>query len=441
MGWPAAFQAAVDAGGAIYPALEVDFPTGTERVSITTLAPATPGPFAPRLQAAGKIARSASDRTCALEGVEAACTYIDVDDRFRNRLGVGEPIDNSVARLLMAIEGSNGKLIPYADWWTEYTGVLYDWEETERGVWAWKLRPNDAALRRQFPRRVVSLADFPNAPTASLGKPWPVIEGHQEDTDSQNGQLGTVVAILVDTVGYRYLVCSGWHDAPSVFRDGVRLSITSAYTISHETVNGIQATLIDLVTDPGTSVVSCDVSGYDTNADGTGDPITEATDVLAHALTNFAIGEYKRGAWAATDALIDATTFAAVKASLAGRAAGSAYACAMQISELIDGLALIDNWGASMQVQPFWTRGGKLGLRFSDPNSGAAAVASIRHPFDQIGDSFKLASSAQDVVKTCYVTFGRFSGAMRYEMAATQPASPTEATESIELIYGPTSYP
>jgi hypothetical protein len=151
-----------------------------------------------------------------------------------------------------------------------------------------------------------------------------------------------------------------------VYLAGVLKTLTTHYTVEHETINGRLYTLVTFVSDPGEDPVTADVTGYESVGNGSGSTLT-GTDALAHLLTNFIYGDYQGGNWASTTTNINSTLFTAVQTILSGLGAQKVSMRFGGDSQLL-GMDAINQWCKTLRVDAFWTGLGKLGLCFNNPH-------------------------------------------------------------------------
>jgi hypothetical protein len=373
--------------------LSITFPTvGVKRWGPSELI--TPlGSVAGVLTRVGSIKRSVSDREHRMQLNPVTVEIDDSTRTFSNILATyGNRIRGSVVTVTMAHTG-----VDLANWFTLYTGVLDGWKLC-RGAWELTFR-NDQSLATRFPKRTLLASDFPFAKQSLYGTFLPLIYGEHDSRGITD--RGMVPTLYVDRQGFRYLVALGCVTVNRVYKDGQLLS-AAGYTITHPTINGHLYTLIDFTADQGPDAeITCDVTGYEGNGDGTGATI-RGTECLAHLLTNFVYGDYSGGMW-------PLSSHPAIHGSL--QPGGRARETLIELgwdkvsrryggsSEQSTGLEAISEFCKSLDLVASITNLGKLALGFADHrydgftrfySDGPGESNWVRWQEHEIGESFSL---------------------------------------------------
>jgi len=122
-----------------------------------------------------------------------------------------------------------------------------------------------------IPTALYDLATYPDMDPNAIGQAIPILFG----------ELDNLTPVCIDTTTFEYLVaCHPLQDISVVYKDGVALTPPGDYTATPATA------IIDLVADPGDSVITCKAKGAKCKIeDGTYSAL--GADVLFHALTVF----------------------------------------------------------------------------------------------------------------------------------------------------------
>lgn len=345
-------------GAAWFVVLDVALPASTARYSFVGTAAATLGQYDGRLLELGSFVRSMSDRSFQMESLEEDCLVDDTSNVLAAAVfgANGKSVRGSVVTLRL---GSPN--VASSGWFVVFQGVLDQYRMERPHVWRLVLRPNDLPLRRRYPKPMISAADWPNAPDASLAQYGPLIYGaHDARTTTSTG---AVPCVYVDDVGFRYLVCWGRaKSVDSVYKDGVLQS--SGYTVTYPVVGGRVCTVIDFTSTMGNSAITADVQGYETVGDGSGTLITNPADQLKHELVNWVYGDYKSGAWlSSTGVPLNLAAF--TQTGLFFRAFGHVGSRRV-FGEQLTGLETLAEWASSWQTSLFWSNLGGLTPRVFD---------------------------------------------------------------------------
>ena len=358
--------AALQANPGNYWLIELATPGGNKRYASQGYASAGSGHFGGLVLAWGTIRYELSDRSGIMC---AAVTEIEIDDTSRTwaQLVEGSSAD-SVAGSAVTLFRAHPDCAE-ADWYTAFAGEIDSWEWVGPFRTRVRLRTADGPLRRPAPRAawLITPVEFPDAHIDSLGQLAPIIYGHHDSSAHSND--GMVPCLRVG-VG-EYLVSAGWlKSVDVVYTDGVVVSV-SGYTVAHPMIGGRQFTRIDYVSDPGEdAVVTADVQGYEATGDGSGALIEDPLDELAHFVTNFVIGDYASGNWLATNAIIDAASFAGTFFS------DRDYSSSFHLAERRKGYDILAEWAVTTEARLYWTPGGKIAAKVEDPTETSIYPAS-----------------------------------------------------------------
>jgi len=120
-----------------------------------------------------------------------------------------------------------------------------------------------------IPTAIYDLTAYPDMDPNAVGRAIPILFG----------ELDNLVPVCIDTVLFKYLVAGhALQDISVVYKDGVILATPGDYTATPATA------IIDLVADPGDSVITCKAKGAKCSMeDGTYSAI--GADILFYALT------------------------------------------------------------------------------------------------------------------------------------------------------------
>lgn len=377
--------------------LSLALPGATQRYGHAPFASASQGMFRAKLLdlGIGGRAMSVGRDGGRLQAVEIGVSLVDSDHQFSKLLygSSGDEVWGSTATLYLTAAEAVPTLA-FANWHTEFSGRLVSGSHKAL-VWSLILRPNDLPLQGKIPQQRIAIADWPNADTAVLDKPAPLLYGKHSSLGISN--TGALPTLYVDKVGYRYLLCLGAaKTVDRVYVDGVL--ITSGYSVTYPTVAGRLYTVLDFTADQGENAVTCDATGYDATGDTTGALITDPSDILKHLLVNFVFASHPgTGAWYSdSTAPVDTTSFATVKTFLSARS----YACSPYIAEPTAAQSALESICTDHYFHPYWTSTGKIGVAVID--NGDVSIyqdtpwldASRGH---EIGESYSL--SFRDIEK------------------------------------------
>jgi hypothetical protein len=360
MGWPMRQELRKSQGSSWFPLLELALPGGgAKRYAYGPgVAALGVGQYDGKLLDISPLPRSLSDRQGSLQDVEYTAE-----------------VDDSDGTLSAIIEGSSGRLVRgstatrrlvspnvASSWWmTTFEGIVSRYQLTAPRRWQFSIRANDIVLRSPgFPRMTIDATDWPGLPTASASQYGPIIYGkHSNVGTTQAG--GAVPLIPLDATGVKFLLQWGWAKTlDRVFSDAVLKVLTSDYTITHPIVNsGRLSTVVTFVVAQGTKAITADVQGLEHVGDGSGALIELTALQIKHLLVNFAVGDWKNGAWLAdSTARVDASSFAA-HAARYPNAKGSRRILASEKGQPIDEL---NAWSKSWEARLYWNNQGNIAV-------------------------------------------------------------------------------
>lgn len=273
--------------------LEVNWPDGTVRYSDAGWSSRTRGFYWPWVtQWSGDVRQATFDNVSSVQDVTFAATIADRDGAIKLRQGANFPAYQTTCNLFLA--GGDDILPNQSDWYTACAGYLDGIDSPGRGLRQLQFRGLNV-YAQAIRVRTVDVLEWPNADPGAVGqvipRAWGIIEGPGYPGTKNGGACPT---IYVDTVGFMYLVAQDFVDVTCVYKDGVALDFqnvsgSNRFGIVHLVFGANAYTLIDFAATQGTSVITCDLRGYDTNGDGTGTlieaPLAIADDVLKRTLS------------------------------------------------------------------------------------------------------------------------------------------------------------
>lgn len=388
------------------PLLEFDLPDGTtHRMSFRPVPAAAY--YHPRLASLSPLQCTLDLEGCQLSTPEMTAEVVDSPDPG-DTVGWFSRISATYRGALYdaPVRIKAASTVTEANWLLAYTGRMISWARRDNGIRELVFRPLDAQL--QAPLRVpkVRADDWPNAHPDALNLPLCLPYGICSDRGTSGTMAGAITARYVDTVGYRYAVCPGWvYEGQEVYVGGTRA--ISGFVWSYVTVNGRRFTLIDFAADKADAVITCNVKGYESVGDRSGTFLAHPVDQALHFLVNWVFGYSESGVWgSATGLPVDATSFTAAKASLAGRAGGCEYVTGKVLTEEQQCLSLFNAFCDSAGLPPYWTPAGAVALFFDDPHQTAklyAPDAMYRKGMNVLGVSYPTEGS--EVIRTQGVTW------------------------------------
>lgn len=344
-----------------FPLVDLYLPSATRRLGLFPVSVVGRGQYLPRLADMGPVRRVLNRLTGSIEFSPTRITITDTDYSFVRELGgaFGHQVRGSRAVILLC---STNVLL--ASWATRFDGFVDTWEKEGPCRWTLVLQPKDAPYRASFPKTQMLASDFPHAGDKTIYGHWgTLVYGIHDSRGSSDA--GMVPAPFTNTILNRYGDWIGHVVVDRVYKNGT-LQSASTYTIVRPTINGRKWTFVQFNSALAAGdVVSADLAGYDSNADGTGSLLT-GTDALLHLLVNFVFGDYQSGSWASASGLPFSTaSFTAAQTWLTARSwqkASRLYGGASQAS----GALAVQEFCSTKRLYPFFSPDGKLSLAFSD---------------------------------------------------------------------------
>ena len=342
----------------------ITLPGGTAfRIAVVPIGVATVGQYHSKVTRWANITRQLSSRDGGLQLSTAGVTFEDTDRTFSSNLASYGIEAMRGAAFGIAIGSAN---VTLANWFSAFVGTVETVKMDSPHVWTVTAQSAQQALREgRFPKTPILPGDFPRvADKAAYGLRVPIIYGVHDSRGS--GDAGLVPCLYVDTLNLRYLMAQGWVTVDRVYSDGVLKTLTSDYTVEHETVNGRLYTLLTFNADQTDKAVTADVTGYESVGDGSGLTLT-GMDALAHLLTQWIYGDYQGGLWAATTSTINAASFSAVQTILSNLGAQKVSMRYGGDEQGTLGMDAINSFCKSLRVDAFYTGLGKLAVCFNNP--------------------------------------------------------------------------
>lgn len=399
--------------GTVVAGLVASLPGTTFRAARTPYTSAAGGHFYDRVLRWGTLTYSISDRAGNIPGVVLTVRLSD-HDRTLARIYEGARRDE--------IRGSAVSV------YLMTPSVAYDTEAVFVGVVSklsfpspfqaeFTLRTNDDQIQRLSPGGgwVPNRVTWPRAKTEVFDRVSPILAGTHDASYTQTGP-GLVKCYLVDTVSHIYLVCAGKAKGTAgvpitrVYVDDVQVSAGN-YTASYTTIGGRSYTIITFSSSIPTESqeVTCDAEGYESVGDGSGTLITNPATQWAHRLSNFVLGDYMTGAWLSTNALIDSTYLSESEDyfTLLG-ARGST-----DEDEQRTGKDITAAYCKSFGMRSFWTRGGKVAMRYENIFAAPYQGMRLRWYRDELGE-FSLVEDDYQVTSRLTVRQARSASQATY---------------------------
>lgn len=346
----------------VFPALELGLPDRPRRYASAGLATSN-GFYEPRVKSWGRVRRAVSLAQCSLEFGETEVELIDHDRDFSRLLGGPNlsRIRNSPAVIRLLSPN-----VPFEESFVLFSGVVDRWAHASLLTFKLTLRASDTTLTRFFPAAAITEQDYPDADPSALGQYMPLLYGlHTSGAVTGTGMLPTL------KVGKTtYLLCLGRTRAVrAVYKDG---KVVTDYTVQYRERNGKLVTEIEFASDQGDASITVDAEGYETiGGAGGGSLITNPARQLEHLLTNFVIGQYRRGTWLPTATQLHAPSFAFTADFLSQKGlAGARYLSGDQRR----GVEALNDWCESFFMKPFLTASGQLGVKPLDHRSAVVYV-------------------------------------------------------------------
>jgi hypothetical protein len=380
-----------------------------------------------KLLSVGQISRGVTLRQNSLELPTVEILIDDTDQSIATNVGASRSYyRNKTASIYLVSPG-----LPAAKWYTLFSGIISAVAQPSPLMWQFTISPDDLPLRREsVPRLTIERGDWPNAPLDSLSTVVPMIYGQITSQGTTN--TGALPAYYVDPTTFQYLVCVGYAKSVDyVYKDGA-LVASSGYSITHPIVNGRVYTVIDFTTDQGSSIITCDVKGYESVGDGSGTLIEDPPAVLQHLLLNFVYNNYTVGNWATLgNEPIDATTFGTTFFSSRN------YKASVYIADKRKALDIINDFLSTFEMKGYWTTEGKLALAVEDFTSFSYVTGNVIRESD-ISNIISSWPSADvvDEIKASY-SYNPASGSYSQQLRVVDPTTGEDAPEELELPYSP----
>jgi hypothetical protein len=338
------------------------------------------GAFDMRVLAFGDIKYEPSD----IGGAPPTITVsIDIDDSDRMirqfHEGPAGPISQARA-MPVTIRRANTTVEP-AGWAPEFTGLVenVDWPDAANPFKArLYCRVADRVLDLTTPKPGwrITLANFPQAESAALGKTAPLLYGvHNSAGYSQKGFLPL---LKVDQVAFKYLVCAGRAKGISTVYVGGVAAPSADWELLYPLVRGRRYTLIQFASDPGAdAVITCDARGYETVGDGSGALIQNPADAIAHYFSNFVFADWMNGDWFATSDRLSSSHLDEAAEFFTQRS----YRASRYIGDAEEADQELGRWLESFGAYCWWNELGQLCLKVDNLNdTDVYAGARLYHP-------------------------------------------------------------
>jgi hypothetical protein len=342
----------------LYHTVDLALAGGTRLWSDTDIASDTLGLYRQKvLDWGGDLALyDVADLNYSIVPIELAPTVADADKDLSNYLESSNADTLVLSPPAVTIKLISPNVTP-ANWFTLFTGIFVKWGFPTPGRVKLYFRTNTIKLEAPY-GRLLAPGDFPFADPSARAQIAPMVYG----THDSGGEKGQIPSLLVDVNRNWFLLSVGWlKSVDRVYVGGVQ---QSAFTILHPIVNGRVYTVVSFTSTP-TGDVTADVTGYETNGDGTGTLIDNPADVIKHFLVNWVYGDYMSGAWLAdATAPVDTAEFAIANAFLARYS--------HKASKYLDGngeqqaLDVLNEWCLSFLCRVGWTNLGKIAIVFED---------------------------------------------------------------------------
>ena len=278
--------------------------------------------------------------------------------------------------------------VPAADHYQFFTGRVFDWGLAGPRLYQLDLGPDSLALEQTENNILrVNRSDWPLAPLRSVdgrGTPGQIVYGKHRSAGLLDS-TGLVPTIPVDIGTNYWLVSIGSlpDNLVAVWKNGVQETLSN-WNLEYLRRNGIWYTVlrhIPATADQDADEITCDLDGAETFGDGsTGTIITNPVDILQHFLVNFAFGNYPTGSvdgrrWLAVGSFpINTTSFNAASGFVATRT----YVGSRVLTSEDSGISVMNEWGESHKIGPFWTHSWKLGLNYRSAPINLSSATLIR---------------------------------------------------------------
>lgn len=418
--------------GLVVAGLVASLPGTTFRAARSAYTSVAGGHFAEKVLNWGRMTYSISDRGGVPPSVSLTVRVAD-EDRTLARIYEGarrDEIRGSAATVYL--------MTPSVAYNTEavFVGVVSKLSFPAPFEAEFTLRTNDDQMQRLSPVGgwIPNRVTWPRAKAEFFDSVSPILAGTHDASYTQSGP-GLVKCHLVDTVHGVYLVCAG--RAKSITRVYVARAQTSAsnYTDSYSTVGGREYTIITFTSSAPTESqeVTCDAEGYESVGDGSGSVVTNPASQWAMRLSNFVLADYSSGSWLSTHALIDSTYLSAAESyftSLGARASTSE-------DQKRTGNDVTAAYCKSFQMRSFWTRGGKIAMRYENIFSAPYGGYRLRWYRDELG-AFNLVEDDYQVMSRIAVRSTRSASQDAYlaSIEFVDASVSSETQDSLDLEMG-----
>jgi hypothetical protein len=257
--------------------------------------------------------------------------------------------------------------VDVGDWYTFYTGEVYNYGRDGPGRWTLQLQPPFAGqLRSRIKTPLISPYDFPNADTDVANKAIPLLWGKFWSTGT--GRNGLLPTLHVDTVFDWHLVCLGrvqnGAGTYNVWENGALQTAGVDYNLTGTNQGGRFYRLIVPIGAAAALPVTCDMEGMTDLGAGGDTTITNPAEQLKLTLAHWVFGELgDTASWEIpSDSPIDIYSFDIVAAFLdRSGAISNRY-----IEGDRTGEDIINEFLTEHNLFAYWTPEGKFSLAHCD---------------------------------------------------------------------------
>jgi hypothetical protein len=255
-----------------------------------------------------------------------------------------------------------------SDWYTFYTGDVFDYGRDGPGRWTLSLQPPYAdQLKGRIKTPLIAPYDFPNADDTAKNKPVPLLWGEHDSTST--GRTGLLPTLSVDTTKSHYLVALGQLKTTAatfnVWENGVLQTegVGNDYVLGAVQSGGRYYRVIN-INGAATEPVTCDMEGMTDTGVGGGTTITNPAEQLKLLLANWVFGELgdTSGYGVPSDSPVDEYTFDLVAAFLDR----SGVTSSRYIAGDRTGEDIVDEYLTEHNLFAYWTPEGKFALAHCD---------------------------------------------------------------------------
>jgi len=213
--------------------------------------------------------------------------------------------DGDITRLLLGdyaeqIVGSiiilklNGEGLEEDEWFTYYTGEVFDYGRDGPGRWTVSLQPPFAdQLRSRIKTPIFTSYDFPDASDEVKNKECPLLLGIHDSLNT--GRSGLLTALSIDTVNDYWAVSHGRTQQTAatfnVWDNSVLQTSGVDYNLTTLTVAGRVYSIIAFLGGAPTGPVTCDVEGMTDDGTTSGNTIINSAIQLKYILANWIFAE------------------------------------------------------------------------------------------------------------------------------------------------------